>query len=148
MQLTKAGSGPWEGNKARLIISYNICFLRSYVVPLSDVAPVGSFIAEPRASDDDHGPDGDISFSILSGNEDGFFNISAMFGTVTVARSPLIPRNYNLTITATDHGTPPLSSRMNATVVVMVTASVSVDCNKQRYGECLFDILDRHDVGS
>ena len=110
---------------------------------------MGSFIAEPRASDDDHGPDGDISFSILSGNEDGFFNISAMFGTVTVARSPLIPRNYNLIITATDHGTPPLSSRMNATVVVMVTASVSVDCsNEQRYGECLFDILDRHDVGS
>ena len=126
----------------RVYLSYNICFLRSYVVPLSDVAPVGSFITEPRASDPDRGPDGDISFSILSGNEDGFFEISAMFGTVTVAHSPLIPRNYNLTITATDHGTPPLFSRMNATVVVMVTASVPVDCNEQRYGECLFDIPD------
>ena len=126
----------------RVYLSYNICFLRSYVVPLSDVAPVGSFIAEPRANDPDRGPDGVISFSILSGNEDGFFNISAMFGTVTVARSPLIPRKYTLIITATDHGTHPLSSRQNATVVVMVTASVPVDCNEQRYGECLFDIPD------
>ena len=125
-----------------MIISYNLCFLLRYVVPLSDVAPVGSYITEPRASDPDRGPDGVIKFSILSGNEDGFFEISAMFGTVRVARSPLIPRTYTLIITATDHGTPPLSSHQNATVVVMVTASVPVNCNEQRYGECLFDIPD------
>ena len=114
-----------------------------FVARLSDVAPVGSFIAEPRANDPDHGPDSDITYSILSGNEDGFFDISAMFGTVTVAHSPLLPQTYTLTITATDHGTPPLSSRQNATVVVTVTASVAVDCNDQRYGEYLLDIAIR-----
>ena len=116
-----------------------------FVARLSDVAPVGSFLAEPRANDPDNGPDGDITYSISSGNEGGFFDISAMFGTVTVAHSPLLPQTYTLTITATDHGTPPLSSRQNATVVVTVTASVAVDCNDQRYGElyCLLDIAIR-----
>ena len=122
-------------NDILLIISH---LPHRFVAHLSDVAPVGSFIAEPRANDPDHGPDGDITYSISSGNEDGFFNISAMFGTVTVVHSPLLPQTYTLTITATDHGTPPLSSRQNATVVVTVTASVPVNCNDQQYGEtCL-----------
>ena len=107
----------------------------SFQVSISDVAPLGSYIAEPQANDGDGGPDGDISYSIISGNEDGFFQIAPTFGTVTVQHSPLLAKDYTLTITATDHGNPHRSSLQNAVVVVMVIASTPVACSDPRYGK-------------
>ena len=114
----------------------------SVQVNLSDTSPVGSYVTELHAVDLDGGPGGVTTYSIISGNEDGFFQISPAFGTVTVQHSPLLAKVYNLIITVTDHGTPPRSSRQNAVVVVNVIASTPVDCSDPRYGEKSVILLD------
>ena len=113
----------------------------SVPVSLSDMSPVGSYVTELHAVDPDGGSDGEITYSIISGNEDGFFQISPAFGTVTVQHSPLLAKVYNLIITVTDHSTPPRSSRQNAVVVVNVIASTPVDCSDPRYSEKLVSVV-------
>lgn len=101
---------------------------------ISDIKPVGSNVTDFEATDADGGQDGRVNYTITAGNEDRFFGISgAGFGEVIVRRSPILPHTYNLTITATDHGTPRRSS--NATLIVHVIATTVVDCNTNDYGE-------------
>lgn len=86
-----------------------------------------------QAADRDEGQDGRINYSITAGNEDGFFGISgAGFGEVIVQWEPILPHTYTLTITATDHGTPPRSA--NATLIIRVTTSQVVDCSTSDFG--------------
>ena len=91
-------------------------------------------MAEFRATDADQGADGEIRYSISSGNEDNFFGlVSPSNGTVVVKRSPILPRMYTLVITASDGGAPPRSA--NAMLVINVTASNQVDCSEPQYGK-------------
>ena len=101
---------------------------------ISDVTPVEDFVAEFTATDADQGPDGEILYSITSGNEDSFFGlVEPNTGTVVVKQSPILPRMYTLVVTASDGGTPPRSA--TALLVVNVTASNLVDCSDPQYGE-------------
>ena len=103
------------------------------MVAISDTKPVGSNVTDFEATDRDVGQDGRIDYTITDGNQDGFFDISGMgFGEVIVQRIPILPHTYTLTITATDHGTPPRST--NATLVIHVLASEIVDCNLNDFG--------------
>ena len=98
------------------------------------MTPVEDFVAEFTATDADRGPDGEVLYSITSGNEDNFFGlVSPDVGTVVVKQSPILPRTYALVITASDGGTPPRSA--TALLVVNVTASNQVDCSDPQYGE-------------
>ena len=105
----------------------------SSFVEISDNVPEGSFVAEFTASDRDSGVDGEITYSITSGNEDGFFQIAVpSFGDVSVKRTPIHPQTYILTITAKDGGNPSLSD--DVTLTVAVTATQDVDCTDPEYG--------------
>ena len=109
-------------------------FYSSIEVTISDTKPEGSNVTDFEATDADGGQDGRVNYTITAGNEDQFFGISgAGFGEVIVRSSPILPHTYNLTITATDHGTPRRSS--NATLIVRVIATTVIDCNTDDYGK-------------
>ena len=61
-------------------------------------------IAKINATDDDYGPDGEISFAIVKGNDEGVFIVSAD-GKITVAKTPDIGFYY-LTLNVQDQATP------------------------------------------
>ena len=85
----------------------------------------GALVTPEKATDQDEGPAGKVSYDITAGNEDQFFLIDDE-GDVRVASSPLLPGTYHLTITAADHGSPPLST--SAVLTVTVEAVGKVDC--------------------
>ena len=88
------------------------------------------------AQDRDTGPDGIIDYAITGGNTDGYFAISGMgYGEIVVARTPINPHVYNLTITASDRGVPSRSA--TARVVVNVVATSDVNCTRGNYGKML-----------
>lgn len=110
------------------------------LVYLSDSATVGQLVTHVIAVDKDNGQNGLISYSIVSGNEDGRFNIDTENGYIELAKplirkiesshskslqmsqnsvSSLISGKYNLVVAASDHGTPsPKESRVNIKVVI------------------------------
>ncbi len=105
----------------------------SYSLDISDVEPRGHFVADFVAQDHDNGIDGDITYSISAGNDEGFFEIAVpSFGEVSVARSPILPHTYTLTITATDGGSPALSA--DAVLTVRVVATHTIDCTEPQFG--------------
>ncbi len=71
----------------------------------------------PNASDPDVN---NLVFSITGGNAAGVFAISACLGQLRVARAVLDymtgPRQYNLTVTVTDDGYPPMNATANFTI--------------------------------
>ena len=85
-----------------------------------------------KARDLDEGPAGEVSYAITAGNEEQFFMIDET-GDVRVASSPLLPGIYHLTITASDHGTPSLST--SAVLTVTVEATGAVDCSSNLYSK-------------
>lgn len=104
----------------------------SFSLDISDVEPRGHFVGEFVAQDHDEGADGDITYSITAGNNDGFFEFAVpSFGEVTVARSPILPHTYTLTITASDGGSPPFTA--SALLTVRVVATSDVDCTDPQF---------------
>ncbi|XP_076447691.1 protocadherin Fat 4-like [Babylonia areolata] len=94
---------------------------RSVEVTVGRVASPGTELSVLNASDDeDMGDNARVSFAITAGNEEGLFSIPdpdsgrlTTVGWLTHARSV-----HTLTVTATDHGTPPLTTSTNVTVYV------------------------------
>ena len=84
------------------------------------------------ATDQDEGPAGEVAYAITAGNEDQFFLIDET-GDVRVASSPLLPGMYSLTITASDHGAPPLAT--SAVLIITVEAVGGVDCSNSVYSK-------------
>ena len=100
---------------------------------------VDSLVVSEKATDQDLGPAGEITYDITHGNENQFFRIDES-GDVRVASSPLLPGEYQLTITALDHGTPPFST--SGVLTITVEAVGQVDCgNSVDYGETTQDWL-------
>lgn len=92
----------------------------------------GALVTPEKARDPDEGPAGEVSYAITAGNEEQFFMIDET-GDVRVASSPLLPGTYHLTITASDHGSPSLST--SAVLTVTVEATGAVDCNSNSYSK-------------
>ncbi len=104
----------------------------SFSLEISDVEPRGHFVGEFVAQDHDEGTDGDITYSITAGNDEGFFEFAVpSFGEVTVARSPILPHTYTLRITASDGGTSPLTA--NALLTVRVVTTSIIDCTEPQF---------------
>ncbi|XP_053574662.1 protocadherin Fat 2 [Bombina bombina] len=96
-------------------------FIRSlHEVSLPESAPPGTEIVQVRATDKDQGDNAKIKYSIQAGNSEGFFNINAVSGVITVANKLEKPMKstFTLTISAADQGTPQLHDLANVNVQI------------------------------
>ena len=97
-----------------------------YFSKIKEGCPVGSYVADVRASDLDIGSNSIIKYSIIGGNYNNWFHISETTGLITTKSDAIdfdILRNPSiiLSITATDLGKPPLHA--NATVNITIENS-------------------------
>ncbi|KAJ8281254.1 hypothetical protein GJAV_G00065390 [Gymnothorax javanicus] len=94
-----------------------------YTGQVFESASVGTAVLQVTALDKDKGSNAEIIYSIESGNVANAFAIDPVLGTVTVSKE--LDRNtrnrFELTVKATDKGTPALSA--TATVHIEVTVS-------------------------
>uniref|UniRef100_A0A8C7NGT1 Protocadherin Fat 4 n=1 Tax=Oncorhynchus mykiss TaxID=8022 RepID=A0A8C7NGT1_ONCMY len=91
----------------------------SYSTSVTESLPPGSSIITVMARDDDLGSNGQLSYMLSGGNEEGAFSLSSngqLILTQTMDREA--QGNYTLVITATDSGSPPLSGTGTVTVLV------------------------------
>ncbi|XP_069130302.1 protocadherin Fat 1-like isoform X5 [Argopecten irradians] len=88
-----------------------------------ETAAIGTSVVEVMAIDKDKGQNAELSFSITSGNIGWMFDIDETLGIITVGQE--LNRDemssYQLTVTATDHGTPPLSSTVSVNILVTIS---------------------------
>ena len=97
-------------------------FIRpSYAVSVSEGANVGTFLLSVAATDLDTGLNALVSYSLTCGNTNNAFFINATNGAIEVAAA--LDREqistYSICVTATDGGTPSLSSNVTLTVTVL-----------------------------
>lgn len=92
---------------------------------VSQQIPGGSPVDHVIASDPDAGSAGTLSYSIVSGNDEGRFTIDATTGQIKVVNNTTVGpldfetrQVYNLIVKATDGGTSPLSDTANIVVNV------------------------------
>nr|AAO15696.1 protocadherin [Danio rerio] len=94
-----------------------------YVGRVFESAATGSAVLQVSALDKDKGQNAEIIYSIESGNVANSFAIDPVLGTITVAKE--LDRNnknrFELTVKASDKGTPPLSG----TAAVDITVTIS-----------------------
>uniref|UniRef100_A0A672YLU7 Protocadherin Fat 1-like n=1 Tax=Sphaeramia orbicularis TaxID=375764 RepID=A0A672YLU7_9TELE len=94
---------------------------REYTATVSEDLPVGTQVLRVQAASRDTETNGEISYSIISGNEHGMFSVDSRTGDIFVIE-PLdyeVSHEYYITIEATDGGSPPLSDM--ATVNINLT---------------------------
>ncbi|XP_055376378.1 cadherin-related tumor suppressor [Condylostylus longicornis] len=92
----------------------------SYQVIVPENEPINSTILTVSASDQDHGPNGIIRYSILSGNEKKEFSINSETGAVTISQALDYDtvQEYHLNITAKDLGFRPKEAIAMLTVIL------------------------------
>lgn len=135
--------------------------VKDTLVYLSDSAAVGQMVTHVIAVDKDDGVNGLISYSIVSGNEDGRFNIDSKNGFIELAKplirkiespkhpnsvSNLISGKYNLVVSATDHGTPSTKeARVNIKIVIQGSTN-----NPPRFLDAIYhaNISENSAIGS
>lgn len=107
---------PPRSSTAHLIIIINdandhapIFEKTEYRVRMSELAMPGSFAAGVKALDEDSGPNSQLTYTILSGNDHGWFSIDDATGLVTtrVALDHEVSDRVTLNISAHDNGATP-----------------------------------------
>ncbi|XP_019623295.1 PREDICTED: protocadherin Fat 4-like [Branchiostoma belcheri] len=90
-------------------------------ISVLESTPVGTSLLQLNCTDADVDANGELSYLISAGNDEGIFNISSD-GTISLDKEADFETttSYSLAVVATDGGTPGLSS--TATVHVQVTA--------------------------
>ncbi|KAM4566806.1 protocadherin-16-like isoform 1-T2 [Odontesthes bonariensis] len=90
------------------------------VIP--EVVFPGSFVLQVTARDKDHGPNGDISYSILQDQSSyySWFSIDSITGIITTLSQLDYEKNPGpaITVVATDGGKPPLSSTAVVNIIL------------------------------
>ncbi|XP_012946080.1 protocadherin Fat 1, partial [Aplysia californica] len=81
-------------------------------INVSESLPLGALLITLAASDPDLGSSGQLTFSVVSGNEDGVFDLDPHSGNLTLAKSLNyeLTTEYTLLLKVTDHSLPPASS--------------------------------------
>uniref|UniRef100_A0A672IG76 Protocadherin-16 n=1 Tax=Salarias fasciatus TaxID=181472 RepID=A0A672IG76_SALFA len=95
-------------------------FVSADAVQVMEDAEVGSLLHHFVTIDRDHGDSGIVSYSVVDGNKKGFFTLEEKTGLLFLS-APLdyeTQRFHRLTVRATDHGLPRLSSTQTLTVEV------------------------------
>ena len=107
-----------------LVNEYNPQFIRdNYSVNIEENEPADTevVIANFGAFDNDNGRDGEISYSIYSGNDLQHFSINASSGAIytDVILDSEIISSYQLVVVATDNGVPPRSGTVSVQITVI-----------------------------
>ncbi|XP_066533752.1 protocadherin-16 [Hoplias malabaricus] len=96
-------------------------FTSPTVVSVMEDQPVGFVLMYVMAQDQDQGENGRVSYRIQDGNAEGKFSLNPNTGSLSILKP--IDREeeaqFNLTITAEDHGVPQLSNTQLVTVQVI-----------------------------
>ncbi|XP_073842383.1 FAT atypical cadherin kugelei isoform X2 [Musca autumnalis] len=89
---------------------------------IPESAVLGSKVIQLRATDRDSGTNGEIIYSIISGNVGNMFEIDKIVGTVYLSQTLDIMhmQEYMLQVKATDCGNPPLSSQIPVHIIVVM----------------------------
>lgn len=110
-------------------------FLTPATLWLSEDLPVGSTALFLVAQDPDLGENGRVGYQIAGGNEDGRFQIHPHSGALSVVRA--LDREetpgYNLTLVATDHGSPRLSSTQTLSISILDVNDETPTFEKSQY---------------
>lgn len=81
---------------------------------LSETFPPGPTLVTITATDEDEGSNGELEFSIVSGDDRGDFSITSTGNIGRVTHTRLLDyettNHYSLLVSVSDHGTPPLST--------------------------------------
>ena len=93
----------------------------NYQVSISEDEREKADVITVRATDKDIGSNGQITYSIQTGNVNGAFNIDSSLGTIVLARSLDYEslNIYVLDVLATDHGSPSLTGSCTVQVNVL-----------------------------
>ena len=89
----------------------------SYITEVVETVPMGTTLLQLSAQDGDTGSNALIRFSLSPVVSQ--FTLDADDGVIITATTPLLPGVFNFTATASDGGTPPLTSSVAVTVEVI-----------------------------
>ena len=99
-----------------------------------DIA-IGTTIATVAATDDDHGSDGVIIFTIIDGNSEERFQIDPKSGVIELRKQ--LDREtteiYSLIVQATDQGVPSMSSTATVNVTLLDVNDNTPLCSHSSY---------------
>ncbi|CAL1529071.1 unnamed protein product, partial [Lymnaea stagnalis] len=111
-----------------------------YIIPIPPVnikedQPIGRFVVKVNASDNDADLNAQLVYNISSGNSANKFNIDSVDGTIVLQGSLdyETTKLYELVVTVTDKGLPPLSTSATVTVSVSDINDNSPVCNESLY---------------
>jgi len=92
----------------------------SYTVSIDEDASPSISVTKVFATDNDMGKYKEITFNIKTGNEDGKFKMNEKTGEITLNQTldHEMKASYALIVTASDHGSPPLTSSVDVLVIV------------------------------
>ncbi|KFW11010.1 Protocadherin-23, partial [Eurypyga helias] len=96
-------------------------FMSSPLSCVMENVEMGFLVHRITAKDPDEGRNGQVTYHILSGNENKTFLLDKITGLLTTAQhlDREIQERYSLTVLALDDGTPPLSATQVLTVIVV-----------------------------
>ncbi|XP_054424121.1 protocadherin Fat 2 isoform X1 [Pteronotus mesoamericanus] len=79
-----------------------------YEASVPDTTAPDTELLQVRATDGDRGANAEVRYSLLKGNSEGFFNINALLGIITLAQklNQANHARYTLTVKAEDQGSP------------------------------------------
>lgn len=106
-----------------------------YIQDYREESPKDTSILTVSATDADSGKNADIRFSIV-GNAASNVKIDPVSGLISQADNPLdreITPHFNFTVRATDMGSPPMSSEVNVSLVLVDINDNSPTFNKSEY---------------
>ncbi|NWX13864.1 PCD23 protein, partial [Aegotheles bennettii] len=97
------------------------CFMSSPLSYVMEDAEVGFLVHRVIAKDPDEGRNGQVTYHILSGNENKAFVLDKLTGFLTTAHflDREIQERYSLTLMALDDGSPALSATQVLTIIVL-----------------------------
>ncbi|XP_041947686.1 protocadherin Fat 3 isoform X3 [Alosa sapidissima] len=114
-----------------------------YAVTIPEDVAVGAEVLRVFAASDDIGANGEIYYSIRSGNEEGKFAIDVAKGTITIADDLdfEVCKDYFLNVEAWDGGNPPLSTTAMVTIELM-----DVNDNAPSFSEEIYNVIISEDA--
>ena len=124
------------------------CEQSSITIQIQEGLPAGQMLTPSLScTDDDLGSNGDIVFSIVSGDEDGTFEIllDGSLRTLQVLDYDNGPQRYDMIVNVSDSGSPAQFEEVNVAVVVQAVNEHTPEIDSAPY---LADVMENSRIGS